>query len=99
MFSYNTPKWTYRISKRHLSIFFTAVFVLMLIPMLVIGFYDFPSADDFSMALETHQKFVETGSVFKAVLASLQKAWLVYSQYEGYFFFYHYHQYLPKRLQ
>ena len=86
MFSYNTPKWTYRISKRHLSIFFTAVFVLMLIPMLVIGFYDFPSADDFSMALETHQKFVETGSVFQACLASLKKAWLVYSQYEGYFF-------------
>ncbi len=86
MFSYSTPKWNKRISKRHLSKFFTAVFVLMLIPMLILGFYDFPSADDFSMALQTHQKFVETGSVFQAVIASLQKAWLVYSQYEGYFF-------------
>ncbi len=86
MFSYNTPKWKYQFNKKHLSILFTAVFVLMLIPMLVMGFYDFPSADDFSMALETHQAFVRTGSVFSAVIASLQKAWIVYSQYEGYFF-------------
>lgn len=86
MFSYRTPKWKYQFNKRHLSILVTTAFVLMLIPMLVLGFYDFPSADDFSMALETHQKFVETGSVFQAVLASLQKAWLIYSQYEGYFF-------------
>ncbi|RKM57861.1 hypothetical protein D6855_12485 [Butyrivibrio sp. CB08] len=62
------------------------MYVLMLVPMLILGFFDFPSADDFSMALQTHQAFVETGSVFSAVVASLQKAWLVYSQYEGYFF-------------
>lgn len=86
MFSYNLPKWKYQFNKRHLSILFTVLYVVMIIPMLVLGFYDFPSADDFSMALQTHQAYVETGSVVSAVIASLQKAWLVYSQYEGYFF-------------
>lgn len=86
MFSYELPKWKYQLNKRHLSILLTVVYVLLTIPMLVLGFYDFPSADDFSMALETHQAYVQTGSVLAAVVASLQKAWIVYSQYEGYFF-------------
>ncbi|MBO5622888.1 MAG: hypothetical protein J5959_14820, partial [Butyrivibrio sp.] len=86
MFSYELPKWKYQFNKKHLSILFTAIYVLLTIPMLILGFYDFPSADDFSMALETHQAYVQTGSVLTAIVASLQKAWLVYSQYEGYFF-------------
>lgn len=86
MFSYDLPKWKYQINKKYLSIILTIIYVLSIVPMLALGFYDFPSADDFSMALQTHQAFVETGSVFSAVIASLQKAWLVYSQYEGYFF-------------
>lgn len=86
MFSYDLTKWNYKFNKRHLSILFTCIYVAMTIPMLILGFYDFPSADDFSMALETHQAFAQTGSVFAAVVASLKKAWFVYSQYEGYFF-------------
>lgn len=86
MFSYKTPKINIKLNTRKLSIFFTAVYVLSLIPMLILGFYDFPSADDFSMALETRQYFVENGDFFGTVIASLQKSWVVYSQYEGYFF-------------
>jgi hypothetical protein len=86
MFSYNTPKWKYRISYRHLAVFFSCVYVLSLIPMLVLAFYDFPSADDFSMALQPHLYFVETGNFFGTIVESLKKSWLVYSQYEGYFF-------------
>ncbi len=86
MFSYELPKLRTQFNKRHLNILFTAAYVLSLVPMLILGFYDFPSADDFSMALQTHEVYVETGSVFAAVIASLQKAWLIYSQYEGYFF-------------
>ncbi|SFQ08491.1 hypothetical protein SAMN04487928_1187 [Butyrivibrio proteoclasticus] len=86
MFSYKIPKFNIKLNTRKLSIFFTAVYVLSLIPMLVLGFYDFPSADDFSMALETRQYFVQNGDFFGTVLASLQKSWVVYSQYEGYFF-------------
>ena len=86
MFSYKTPKINIKLNTRKLSISFTAVYVLSLIPMLALGFYDFPSADDFSMALETRQYFVANGDFFGTVIASLQKSWVVYSQYEGYFF-------------
>jgi len=86
MFSYKTPKINIKLNTRKLSIAFTAVYVLSLIPMLILGFYDFPSADDFSMALETRQYFAANGDFFGTVIASLQKSWVVYSQYEGYFF-------------
>ena len=86
MFSYKTPKFNIKLNTKRLSIVFTAVYVLSLIPMLILGFYDFPSADDFSMALETRQYFVANGDFFGTVIASLQKSWMVYSQYEGYFF-------------
>ena len=86
MFSYKTPKFNIKLNTKRLSIVFTAVYVLSLIPMLILGFYDFPSADDFSMALETRQYFVANGDFFGTVIASLQKSWVVYSQYEGYFF-------------
>jgi len=86
MFSYKTPEFNIKLNTKKLSIVFTAVYVLSLIPMLILGFYDFPSADDFSMALETRQYFVANGDFFGTVIASLQKSWMVYSQYEGYFF-------------
>ena len=86
MLSYKMPNWKYQINTRQLRLFFGAVFVLSIIPLLALGFYDFPSADDFSMALQTHQAFAETGNLFVAIGASLKKAWLIYSQYEGYFF-------------
>lgn len=86
MFSYKTPKINIKLNTRKLSIVFTVVYVLSLIPMLILGFYDFPSADDFSMALETRQYFAANGDFFGTVIASLQKSWIVYSRYEGYFF-------------
>ncbi|MBO6242296.1 MAG: hypothetical protein J6O61_15945 [Butyrivibrio sp.] len=86
MFSYKTPKFNIKLNTRKLSIFFTVIYVIGLIPMLLLGFYDFPSADDFSMALETRQYFVQNGDIFGTIIASLQKSWVVYSQYEGYFF-------------
>ena len=86
MLSYKTPEWKYKINTGQLRIFFGALFVLSMIPLLVLGIYDFPSADDFSMALQTHQAFAESGNIFVAVWAALKKAWFVYSQYEGYFF-------------
>ncbi len=86
MFSYSLPGWKYRIGARQLAVFFTCLYVLSLIPMLALSVYDFPSADDFSMALQPHLYFVETGNFFGTVIESLKKSWIVYSQYEGYFF-------------
>ncbi len=86
MFSYNTPKLNIRISTKQLSFFFTAVFVLSIIPMLILGFFDWPSADDYSMALQPHLYFLETGNVFGTIQEVFKKSWWIYSQYEGYFF-------------
>ncbi len=86
MFSYNTPNFIKRIDVKKLSIFFTVLYVLSLIPMLVLGFYDWPSADDYTMALQPRLYFAQTGNIFGTVIESLKKSWWVYSQYEGYFF-------------
>ena len=86
MFSYDKPKWRYKINIRTLSLVLMDLFALSLVPMLVLGFYDWPSADDFSMALQPHLYYVEHGGFFGTVWASLEKSWVVYSQYEGYFF-------------
>ncbi len=86
MFNYKTTNLIKRINIRRLSFVFMAVYFLSIIPMLILGFYDWPSADDFSMALQPHLYYVETGSFFGTVWASLQKSFFVYSNYEGYFF-------------
>lgn len=86
MFDYEFIKWKTRINTKTLSILFTAVYILGLIPMLVLGFYDWPSADDFSMALQARQHFVQYGGFFGTVWASLVKSYYVYTHYEGYFF-------------
>ncbi len=86
MFSYNTPKWNIKVNTRALSLFFTIVYAISLIPMLVLAFYNFPSADDFSMALEPHQYFVETGSFLGTIGAAFVKAIVIYNTWVGYFF-------------
>ena len=62
------------------------IFALSLIPLLIMGFYDFPSADDFSMALQPHQYFMSTGNFFGTFLEAVKKAYWIYMNYEGYFF-------------
>ncbi|RKM58156.1 hypothetical protein D6853_01055 [Butyrivibrio sp. X503] len=86
MLDYKLPFLKKRISFKALSIVMIAIYVLSLIPVLVLGFYDFPSADDFSMALQPHLTFVETGNFFSAVVAAFGKAYWIYNNYEGYFF-------------
>ncbi len=86
MFSYKTPNFIKKIDTRALSIFLTALYVVSLIPMLVLGIYDWPSADDFSMALQPHQYFVQTGSVIGTIGAAFAKTWWIYTNYVGYFF-------------
>ncbi|MCR5671137.1 MAG: DUF6056 family protein [Butyrivibrio sp.] len=62
------------------------LYVLSLIPMLVIGFYDWPSVDDFSMALQPHQTFVATGNFFITVGSAFKKMVYIYNNWVGYFF-------------
>ena len=86
MLDYKFPFIKKNISFKALSIVMICIDVLSLIPILVLGFYDFPSADDFSMALEPHLKFVATGNVFSTIVAAFVKAHWIFFNYEGYFF-------------
>ena len=86
MFEYKLPFLKKEITVKQLSIFFTVAYILSVIPMLIMGFYAFPSADDFSMAFEPHQYFVATGNVFGTIGAAFAKTLKIWLGYEGYFF-------------
>jgi len=86
MFSYKLPFFKKQITGKELSIFFTVLYVVSIVPMLIMGFFNFPSADDFSMMLQPHQKFVQTGNIFAVIGAAFAKALDLTLHYEGYFF-------------
>ncbi len=86
MLDYKLPVLKKKISFKTLSNVLICIYVLSLIPMLILGFYNFPSADDFSMALQPHQDFVRTGNFFVAFFSALKKAHWIFYNYEGYYF-------------
>ena len=86
MLDYKLPVIKKNISFKTLSIVLTCIYALSLVPMLVLGFCNFPSADDFSMALQPHQDFVRTGNFFVALISAIKKAHWIFFNYEGYYF-------------
>ena len=86
MFSYKTPDFIKCIDIKKLRICLTALYILSLIPMLAIGFYDWPSVDDFSMALQPHQTFVASGSFPATIVSVFAKTIVIYNTWVGYFF-------------
>ena len=74
------------INIKQFSAVLTALFALSVIPLIVIGFFNFPSADDFSMAFETHEKFVQTGNVFVTLGYAFYMGFWYYMNWTGYFF-------------
>ncbi len=86
MFRYRLPDPGFKLNKKALMYFLAVVYVLSLIPMLVIGFYDWPSVDDFSMPLQVHQTFVSTGSVLATLGSVFTKTVYIYNNWVGYFF-------------
>ena len=73
MFSYKLPFLKKEITIKELSVIFTALYVIGIVPMLIMGLFDYPSADDFSMMLQPHQKFVQTGNIFAVIWAAVKK--------------------------
>lgn len=70
---------------RRLSWVLLAVYLLMLIPVIWIGRYDAPSADDFSMGLGTRLVYEETGSVAAVLGKTLSETVRYYQTWIGYF--------------
>lgn len=86
MFDYKTSKLNIQPSSKMISIILTAVYVASIIPMLIIGFYNWPSADDFSMAFEVHEYYASTGNILGVIGASFDKTVNLYNTWIGYFF-------------
>ena len=70
---------------RRLSYLLTVLYVLSLIPVLIIGKYDYPSADDFSMGLGTRLVYEATGSFFAVAGKILSETVRYYRTWIGYF--------------
>ena len=70
---------------RRLSYLLTVFYVLSLIPVLIIGKYDYPSADDFSMGLGTRLVYEATGSFFAVAGKILSETVRYYRTWIGYF--------------
>lgn len=70
---------------QRLSYLLIVIYALSLIPVLVIGKYDYPSADDFSMGLGTRLVYEATGSLFAVAGKILSETVRYYRTWIGYF--------------
>ncbi len=86
MFGYKLKSFVKQINTKNMSVVLTFIYVVSIIPMLAIGLYNWPSVDDFSMALQPHQTFVLTGNFFVTVGSAFSKTIVIYNTWVGYFF-------------
>lgn len=75
-----------KINIRILSYVLIAIYAVSIIPMLIIALFNYPSADDYSMALEVHQVYEQTGSVFASIGKAIYMGYWYYMNWTGYFF-------------
>ena len=73
------------VTPKRLSIFLTIVYVASLIPLLWIGYYNYPSADDYSIGSNCRQAWVATHSVLATVWAGIVRAVEDWLDWMGYF--------------
>lgn len=81
-----TGVWlTERVTPRRLAGFLTALYLGSLIPLLWIGWYNYPSADDYSIGSNCRHAWVSTHSVFSVLLAGIVRAVEDWVSWMGYF--------------
>lgn len=74
-----------RCSERTLCILVLCGVMVTLIPVLWIGFYDIPSADDYSYGAAVHQAWQDTGSMLAVLCAAFQSIRGWYQGWQGTF--------------
>lgn len=73
------------VTPKRILIFCVLLYTLSIIPLLWIGIYNFPSADDFSYGYTAKEAF-ENGGLFSMLIDAFEKAWYSYLNWEGCFF-------------
>ena len=86
MFNYKFPELNLKLNIKALSIVATALYVLSIIPLLVVGCYNWPSADDLSLAYDTYQYYSSTGSLIGTFFRAFAVSYNEYMNWMGYFF-------------
>lgn len=67
------------------AILLALLLAALVVPMLVIGQYDVPGADDYSFGSRAHHAYIASGSFFAAVKAAVEEMRLSYSTWQGSF--------------
>ena len=75
-------KW---ITPKSLAIFLTIVYMLSLIPLLWIGWYNYPSADDYTIGNNCRQAWLSSHNLFGVVWAGIIRAVEDWIEWMGYF--------------
>ena len=75
-------KW---VTPKSLAVFLTIVYVAGLVPLLWIGWYNYPSADDYTIGLECRQAWVSTHNLFAVLWAGVLRAVEDWIKWMGYF--------------
>lgn len=57
--------------------------MISLIPLVWIGMYNFPSADEYSEGLLAHQAWIQDGNIFSVIFAAISKVIEEYSTWSG----------------
>ena len=73
------------INVKNLCIVTAVVFILSLIPIFVLAFYNHPAADDFYYSVKTYHAFTETGSFGETLKAAGTQVTETYGDWQGTF--------------
>ena len=73
------------ITPKSMAVFTTVVYALSLIPLLWIAWYNYPSADDYSIGSDCHQIWAATGNVFAVLWQGVVRAVDDWLHWMGYF--------------
>ena len=71
--------------ERYLAAGLGLLYFLSLIPLIVVGFFNFPSADDINMGIYAHDVFARTGNVAATLWKGIELAWYDYLNWMGYY--------------
>ena len=71
---------------RNLRIILGLFNIIAVIPLFILALYNVPSADDFTMAFEVHEAYLNTGSILSAVVEAVRMGVWYYMNWTGYFF-------------
>lgn len=75
-------KW---ITPKRTAFFLTVIYVISLIPLLWIAWYNYPSADDYSIGSQCHQVWLNSHSVLQVLWTGIVKAADDWKNWMGYF--------------